>query len=36
MTQDSATSLDVQRLGRVPYGLALEHQERVREARLAG
>ena len=28
--------LDVQRLGRVPYGDALERQERVRESRLAG
>ncbi len=36
MIRDSAPSLDVQRLGRVPYGGALELQERVREARLAG
>ena len=35
MTRDSAPSLDVQRLGRVPYGRALELQERVRKARLA-
>ena len=34
MFPDSAASLAVRRLGRVPYGEALELQERVREARL--
>ncbi len=36
MTPDSATSLAVRHLGRVPYAEALEHQERVREASLRG
>ncbi len=36
MSPDSAPSLDVRRLGRMPYGEALELQQRVREARLEG
>jgi lipoate-protein ligase B len=36
MTRCITPSLDVRRLGRVPYGDALALQERVRDARLAG
>lgn len=36
MTTASATSLRVERLGRVPYGRALELQEQLRQARLEG